>query len=82
MSQFRGFFRFSHIKEKQGISRFLCPILHPIFFSYNCPIENINVNKTVTFHLDRHTFATTATLEKGAMKSVSHMPGHASIRTT
>lgn len=42
-----------------------------------------NVNKTVTFHLARHTFATTVTLENGVpMESVSHMLGHASIRTT
>ncbi|MDR6785283.1 site-specific recombinase XerD [Pedobacter africanus] len=42
-----------------------------------------DINKTVTFHLARHTFATTVTLENGVpMESVSHMLGHASIRTT
>lgn len=42
-----------------------------------------NISKTVTFHLARHTFATTVTLENGVpMESVSHMLGHASIRTT
>ncbi|RQO74534.1 integrase [Pedobacter sp. KBW06] len=45
--------------------------------------EVANINKTVTFHLARHTFATTVTLENGVpMESVSHMLGHASIRTT
>lgn len=42
-----------------------------------------NIQKRVTFHLARHTFATTVTLENGVpMESVSHMLGHASIRTT
>ncbi|WP_342331906.1 site-specific integrase [Pedobacter sp. FW305-3-2-15-E-R2A2] len=45
--------------------------------------EVANINKSVTFHLARHTFATTVTLENGVpMESVSHMLGHASIRTT
>ncbi|WEK17887.1 MAG: site-specific integrase [Candidatus Pedobacter colombiensis] len=42
-----------------------------------------NINKVITFHWARHTFATTVTLENGVpMESVSHMLGHASIRTT
>ncbi|SHF46980.1 hypothetical protein [Pedobacter caeni] len=35
MSQFRGFFRFSHIKEKQRNIEFLCPVPHPLFFLYH-----------------------------------------------
>jgi integrase/recombinase XerD len=45
--------------------------------------KKANIKKRVTFHLARHTFATTVTLENGVpMESVSHMLGHASIRTT
>jgi integrase/recombinase XerD len=41
------------------------------------------IHKPITFHWARHTFATTVTLENGVpMESVSHMLGHASIRTT
>lgn len=42
-----------------------------------------NINKNLTFHIARHTFATTVTLSNGApMESVSKMLGHADIRTT
>ncbi|MNK28371.1 Tyrosine recombinase XerD [compost metagenome] len=45
--------------------------------------KEAKIDKLVTFHLARHTFATTITLENGVpMESVSHMLGHASIRTT
>ncbi|PCE63113.1 site-specific integrase [Sediminicola luteus] len=41
------------------------------------------INKRVTFHLSRHTFATTVTLANGVpIESVSKMLGHQSIRTT
>ena len=41
------------------------------------------INKTLTFHLARHTFATTITLANGVpIESVSEMLGHKSIRTT
>ncbi|RZK26202.1 MAG: site-specific integrase [Flavobacterium sp.] len=46
-------------------------------------VEQVNINRKVTFHVARHTFATTITLENGVtMESVSKMLGHASIRTT
>jgi len=45
--------------------------------------EKAGLNKNLTFHIARHTFATTITLEKGvSIESVSHMLGHSSIRTT
>lgn len=41
------------------------------------------INKILTFHLARHTFATTITLANGVpIESVSEMLGHKSIRTT
>lgn len=42
-----------------------------------------NIHKNVTFHMARHTFATTMTLGKGVpMESVSKMLGHTNIHTT
>lgn len=41
------------------------------------------INKNLTFHMARHTFATTITLTKGvSMESVSAMLGHRNIKTT
>lgn len=41
------------------------------------------INKRVSFHLARHTFATTVTLNKGVdIVSVSKMLGHKNLRTT
>ena len=42
-----------------------------------------SINKNITFHLARHTFATTVTLTNGVpLESVSKMLGHKSVRTT
>ena len=41
------------------------------------------IRKTLTYHLARHTFATTVTLTNGvSIESVSKMLGHTNIRTT
>ena len=41
------------------------------------------INKNLTFHLARHTFATTVTLTNGVpIESVSKMLGHSKISTT
>ena len=41
------------------------------------------IKKNLTFHLARHTFATTVTLSNGVpIESVSKMLGHTSVRTT
>ncbi|WP_340203262.1 site-specific integrase [Ascidiimonas sp. W6] len=41
------------------------------------------INKKLTFHLSRHTFATTVTLANGVpIESVSKMLGHQSLKTT
>ena len=45
--------------------------------------KKANLNFALTYHIARHTFATTITLENGVpMESVSKMLGHSSIRTT
>lgn len=42
-----------------------------------------NIKKNMTFHLARHTFATTITLTNGVpIESVSKMLGHTNIKTT
>ncbi|MFY7965551.1 MAG: site-specific integrase, partial [Chitinophagaceae bacterium] len=42
-----------------------------------------NINKELTFHIARHTFATTVTLSNGIpIESVSKMLGHSSIKQT
>jgi site-specific recombinase XerD len=41
------------------------------------------INKILSFHVARHTFATTVTLSKGvSIESVSKMLGHTNIKTT
>ena len=41
------------------------------------------INKELTFHIARHTFATTVTLTNGVpIESVSKMLGHKNLRTT
>lgn len=45
--------------------------------------KKAKLNFELTYHVARHTFATTVTLENGVpMESVSKMLGHSSIRTT
>jgi integrase/recombinase XerD len=45
--------------------------------------KSAGICKNLTFHIARHTFATTITLENGvSIESVAHMLGHSSTRTT
>jgi len=51
------------------------------------PLKEISdvcgIKKQITFHIARHTFATTVTMLKGVpIESVSKMLGHTNIRTT
>lgn len=53
----------------------------------NCYLKEIadlcGIKKNLTFHLARHTFATTITLSKGVpIETVSKMLGHTNIKTT
>jgi site-specific recombinase XerD len=42
-----------------------------------------DINKGLTFHIARHTFATTETLSNGVpIESVSKMLGHKNLKTT
>ena len=52
--------------------------------SYLKEIADIcGITKTLTFHMARHTFATTVTLSNGvSIESVSKMLGHTNIKTT
>ncbi len=52
--------------------------------SYLKEIASIcGINKELTFHIARHTFATTVTLSNGVpIESVSKMLGHTNIKTT
>ncbi|RZJ82949.1 MAG: site-specific integrase, partial [Chryseobacterium sp.] len=62
---------------------FPCPSNQYTNRSLKLIAEKIGLGRQITFHVARHTFATTVTLEKGiSIESVSHMLGHSSIRTT
>jgi len=62
---------------------FPCPSNQYTNKSLKIIAERAGINKKLSFHVARHTFATTVTLEKGiSIESVSHMLGHSSIRTT
>jgi len=62
---------------------FPCPSNQYTNRSLKVIAEKAGINKKLSFHVARHTFATTVTLEKGiSIESVSHMLGHSSIRTT
>jgi site-specific recombinase XerD len=45
--------------------------------------KDVGIDKNVTFHIARHTFATTVTLQNGIpIETVSKMLGHTNIKTT
>ncbi|WP_252737024.1 site-specific integrase [Reichenbachiella agariperforans] len=52
--------------------------------AYLKELQNLcNISKNITFHMARHTFATTVTLSNGvAIETVSKMLGHTNLRTT
>lgn len=75
------------IRKYQNIAKDdkLLPILsNQKMNSYLKEIADLcGIHKNLTFHLARHTFATTVTLEKGVpIETVSKMLGHTNIKTT
>ncbi|KAB2815606.1 tyrosine-type recombinase/integrase [Phaeocystidibacter marisrubri] len=47
------------------------------------PQRDYGIKKQITFHVARHTFATTVTLQNGvSIESVSRMLGHTNLKTT
>ncbi|HEY5592973.1 MAG TPA: site-specific integrase [Paludibacter sp.] len=69
----------------KAIDNKLLPILsHQKMNAYLKEIGDVcEIDKEITFHLARHTFATTITLAKGVpIETVSKMLGHTNIRTT
>ena len=71
--------------EEVGINEFLFPVLSNQKMNDNLKIiqELVGIDKNLTTHLARHTFATTITLENGVpIETVSRMLGHTSIKTT
>src|SRR5690606_7001326 len=67
-----------------GQDRLLPVLSNQKMNSYLKEIADVcGINKAITFHLARHTFATTVTLSNGVpIESVSKMLGHSNIRTT
>ena len=66
-------------------SNLLFPVLsNQKMNSYLKEIVNVcGINKELTFHIARHTYATTVTLSNGVpIESVSKMLGHTNIKTT
>jgi len=66
-------------------SKYLLPVLsNQKMNSYLKEIADVcGISKNLTFHLARHTFATTVTLTNGVpIESVSKMLGHKSLKTT
>jgi site-specific recombinase XerD len=57
--------------------------LSPFFAAPDFTADVSGISKTLTFHIARHTFATTITLSNGVpIETVSKMLSHRSLRTT
>ncbi len=71
-------------KDKLSDGKLLPVITNQRMNSYLKEIADIcGIEKNLSFHLARHTFATTITLSKGVpIETVSKMLGHTSIKTT
>lgn len=72
-------------KDKITNQVYLLPVLSNQKMNDNLKIiqEIAGINKNLTTHLARHTFATTITLSNGVpIETVSKMLGHTNLRTT
>jgi site-specific recombinase XerD len=74
--------RYKKLQEETG---FVLPRMSN--FKLNCRLKDIaklsGVNKYISHHVARHTFATTIMIEEGIdIKTVSRMLGHSSLRST
>jgi integrase len=72
-------------KDQPGLNDSLLPV--PSNSKLNAYLKEVadicGINKHLTFHIARHTFATIVTLNNGVpIESVSKMLGHKSIKTT
>jgi len=76
--------RYTNLDELQADELVLPVLSNQKTNSYLKEVCDIcNIDKKVTFHTARHTFATTVTLMNGiSIESVSKMLGHKNIRTT
>jgi len=62
---------------------FPMPCVGTVYFSLNSIARRLGINKKVSFHQGRHTFASLITLSEGVpIETVSRMLGHRDIRTT
>lgn len=62
---------------------FPMPIRATVYFSLNSIAKKCKLNKGVSFHVGRHTFASLITLSEGVpIETVSRMLGHRDIKTT
>jgi len=76
--------KYEHHPECADQGKLLPVLSNQKMNSYLKEIADIcGINKELTFHIARHTFATTVTLANGvSIESVSKMLGHTNIRTT
>jgi site-specific recombinase XerD len=76
--------KYAHHPECADMDKVLPVLSNQKMNSYLKEIADIcEINKELTFHIARHTFATSVTLANGvSIESVSKMLGHKNIRTT
>jgi site-specific recombinase XerD len=85
----RGGLKVPNVKYKGDVRASVKGTLFPVISNQklNTYLKEIaylcDIDKNLTFHLARHTFATTVTLTNGVpIESVSKMLGHSAIKTT
>jgi site-specific recombinase XerD len=76
--------KYQHNPSVQNTQRLLPKISNQKLNAYLKEIADVcDIEKNLTFHLARHTFATTITLTNGVpIETVSKLLGHSSIKTT